>query len=60
MSEAKKCDRCGKFYEPYPDRVNIHCYRSKVREWYDLCPGCNAGFVEWMNAYRDVIRHGRL
>ena len=59
MSEARKCDRCGKFYEPYSEKVHIHRYKYASLEWYDLCPECNAGFVKWMNKHRKVISNGR-
>lgn len=58
---AKKCDRCGKFYDEYntksfncdPNIVTLHqklndgiCYLVKD---YDLCPECMAELQEWLN-----------
>lgn len=41
MSNATKCDRCGACYE-YGGMT--------VGEEYDLCDGCVADFVAWVNA----------
>lgn len=47
MALAKKCDRCGKLYEHYPD---------EIRRWHllsddkilDLCHECMKAFNEFM------------
>ena len=61
MALAKKCDRCGKFYDEYnfaKDDKNIngimtlnldeqdHYY---THEPLDLCPSCKDSFEKWLN-----------
>ena len=60
MSLAKKCDRCGKFYEHYPVGNSGACNAiKKVRRHLggtvdvfaatiDLCPDCMAAFEKFM------------
>ena len=46
MSDAKKCDRCFSFYDPYkPDiaLLNVHLTSS-----VDLCPVCNDALESWL------------
>ena len=60
MALAKKCDRCGKFYDEYnfaKDDKNIngimtlnldaqdHYYTHKP---LDLCPSCKDSFEKWL------------
>lgn len=60
MSLAKKCDRCGKFYEHYPigNPPGVYNTINKIRrslegtiDFYntiDLCPDCMASFERFM------------
>lgn len=59
MSLAKKCDRCGKFYEHYPiGNPGAYNAINKIRrgldgtiDFYDtidLCPDCMASFERFM------------
>lgn len=59
MSEAYKCDRCGKLYEEYGGKTLIksgNTYnqvgfskRNALRcEWKDLCPDCMDKLIEFM------------
>ena len=70
MADAKKCDRCGKLFEPY----NIHAgykvptrytnilikdfslEKGKYKESsdYDLCKECNDSFLKWLSGTNDV------
>lgn len=64
MALAKKCDRCGKLYEHYPNGNKPQCNtikkfeRGRVGETingcngvtYDLCPECMADFEKFMAA----------
>ena len=70
MADAKKCDRCGKLFEPY----NIHAgYKVPTRYTnillkdmslekgtykesgdYDLCKECNDSFLKWLSGTNDV------
>lgn len=59
MSIAKKCDRCGKFYEEYnakPNeyKVNGFClvtirteHSSYKHPWQDLCKDCMSELICW-------------
>lgn len=59
MALAKKCDRCGKFYETYNttnDNENISGIMTlnldEQRKYYshepfDLCPKCKDAFEKW-------------
>ena len=60
MALAKKCDRCGKLYEHYPNGKNSLCNAIKrVRKAengaitfeeisIDLCPECMEAFDKFM------------
>ena len=62
MSEAKKCDRCGAFYQPscWADgdiAINrkikkyesiLFCEYYFVDDGIDLCPGCTAFIKDWL------------
>lgn len=61
---AKKCDRCMRYYDPYPigDYAEEYNGVSQVRtsisdfgaptiskhKLYDLCPDCMDGFLSWL------------
>lgn len=59
MANAKKCDRCGKFYENYNSRnsekeINgiITLNIDKKDQYfnhgpYDLCPRCSKELMDW-------------
>lgn len=53
---AKKCDRCGKFYEHEKPKLmkigNINTYGIAwelhfSNRFIDLCPRCIADFIKW-------------
>lgn len=59
--DAKKCDRCGAFYEVEHERSNestffnqvrvINAYMdmsSYIRAKFDLCPDCRKAFEKFM------------
>lgn len=64
MADAKKCDRCGKLFEPYnvdadckvPSRYtnillkNLSLAKGTYEESgeYDLCKECNNSFLKWL------------
>ena len=60
MALAKKCDRCGKFYEEYNTKndgkningillLNIDCHEKYYTHGpIDLCPDCKDSFKEWL------------
>ena len=60
MAIARKCDRCGKFYDYYPKGYDIQyngvqrIYRDRGESLrhstaYDLCPECMNAFDEFMS-----------
>lgn len=59
MSDAKKCDRCGKLYEIYNgveykkfrqkfDWVEIRGGMSDPRRGFDLCEDCMMDLIDWL------------
>ena len=59
MANARKCDRCGKFYEQYPKGNKVQhngvqrTYRHKngnlgYEESLDFCTECMSAFDEFM------------
>lgn len=56
MGEAKICDRCKKFYVPYPHDLTI--MRAHLTVIYDLCPFCNETLKEWLNDYKEAPNGG--
>ena len=65
MALAKKCDRCGKFYDEYnfeKDNKNINGITTLnldakgdyyIHKTLDLCPSCNDSFEKWLNKKGD-------
>lgn len=49
MSKAKKCDKCGAFYEPYKTTILILTEKCLTRDGLDLCPDCMDTFKKWLN-----------
>lgn len=54
MSDAKKCDRCGKFYDAY-EPINdasgfrfINSWNGALQGIYDLCPDCMEELTKWL------------
>lgn len=59
MSNAKKCDRCGAFYDPSDKRARIIAEfdRKGVRrlnDCGDTCPECASAFKVWWNWWKDT------
>ena len=52
MSNAKKCDRCGKYFDPYLAGIRV---QNPHRNYFDLCPKCMRAFVRWLNKKQQVI-----
>lgn len=48
MSDAKKCDRCGAFYEPHYPRIIIK-KATGLTKTVDLCPVCQNSIESWLN-----------
>lgn len=47
MSDAKKCDRCGAFYEPYKGKGYFIAKRN-FEGYVDLCLVCNDSLESWL------------
>lgn len=72
MADAKKCDRCGKLFEPYnvdagckiPSRYtnillkNLSLVEGTYEEFdeYDLCKECNNSLLKWLSEPK-VAKH---
>lgn len=54
MAYAKKCDRCGTYFDWEPEGYNqimienSYATRSKLKK-FDICPTCMERFTQWMN-----------
>lgn len=46
MSDAKKCDRCGAFYNPYYPTIIIK--KTTGMRTIDLCPVCQDSIESWL------------
>lgn len=59
---AKKCDRCGKFYEiderDYTHIIVAKRYRDDGN-CYDVCPDCMKEFKTWFAAPEASVEHGK-
>ncbi len=64
--QAKKCDRCGEFYEIYnninnPRKCNgvqllniLESYDTKIgQRAFELCPKCMEGLMRWLYAVKN-------
>lgn len=68
LSQQKRCDRCGSYYDEYDcgDSINkinsfmtlsIDSKQSYFKHGpYDLCPTCSTGLMEWFNEIRKENR----
>lgn len=63
---AKRCDRCGKFYNEYnidknPKEINaislINCDARRALNFsngvFDLCPPCSRELLDWLYKYEN-------
>lgn len=48
MSDAKKCDRCGAFYDPHHPTINILKGIGLTTKIIDLCPVCQDSLESWL------------
>lgn len=54
MAYAKKCDRCGTYFDCNPTGYNqimienSYAIRTKLKK-FDICPTCMKRFTQWMN-----------
>lgn len=56
MASAKKCDRCGSFYENkskmFDNYYSITKKTPLVYDDVDLCPDCEIKLSEWINEFK--------
>ena len=60
MARCRKCDRCGKYFDPkggFTKNVGQTIYDMDNNDvvnatWYDLCPECAADFTKWFEFMR--------
>lgn len=65
---ARKCDRCGAFYdEGNITERDIHYIKTlkriagdvcEVNQQYDLCEACADDFIRWIMLLPDKVREG--
>lgn len=53
MSEAKKCDRCKKFYEPF--NPGLFIVKGMLTRIVDLCPNCTDTLKKWLKGDVQMI-----
>ena len=56
MADAKKCDRCGKYYEYNDDKDDEFMLKKYEPDWngdlierIELCQDCMESFIVWFN-----------
>lgn len=70
MSVARKCDRCGKFYERNTGKWEDYGARGVAYSFtingpctdiitYDLCDSCMDGLKEFMGLKRNVVEEDK-
>lgn len=55
---AKKCDRCGKYYDILSARSSLKFYRQQKSDIadIDLCPDCTEDLETWLRNEAVIIR----
>lgn len=54
MSTAKKCDRCGAFYEPFGSRLTVIMGNNIPRDFVDLCPVYDDTIQRFLSEYKEA------
>lgn len=63
MSDAKKCDRSKRFYDPYEvnrapvDKLRTSFINNRGESEFnafDLCPKCADNFLKWVIGYEAI------
>lgn len=50
MSKARKCDRCGKFYDEYQADYHVTMKKGAYNcKSLDLCPDCTNKLIKWLD-----------
>ena len=53
MADAKKCDRCGAYYEFKNDFIRICDEKGYSMGSYDLCPSCMNELKKFLRGKKD-------
>lgn len=59
MSKARRCDRCGEFFNVEGDAdakvcwAKIHSNKSQRVAYYDLCDMCYTSLMNFMEQYKE-------
>ena len=60
MASAKKCDRCGTYFDWKPEGYNqimienSYSINSKLKK-FDICPTCMKRFMQWMDNKAEIV-----
>ena len=54
MSEARKCDRCGRYYDQVIPRNYISPYGMTGKSDIDLCDDCVESFNKWLKMWEPL------
>lgn len=54
MAKAKKCDRCGKYYDKPKFDNNYEIYDRDRSISLDICDECYEGLIYWMKECKIV------
>lgn len=52
---AKKCDRCGGYYDDCDYVLAVINRKNLERKNIDLCPRCLNDFQSWMKNYQEGV-----
>lgn len=58
MSKAKKCDRCGKYYDPYSTEILLA--EGALQNVIDLCPECEKELKQWIKPRVKITEERKL
>lgn len=53
MANAKKCDRCGKYYDKNDRKMWLYTANPDARNALDLCDECVTELKKWFDESKD-------
>lgn len=60
MANAKKCDRCGKYYDGGKRKLLIYDRTINIQSSLDLCEKCETELEQWFDNPDQVIGHHHI
>lgn len=60
MADAKKCDRCGKYYDGGNLKFHIYDHNPAFCNPFDLCEKCETEFEQWFDNPDQAIGHHHI